>query len=156
MSFPVNERQKWEIFCHFEVGIRSWTKEILKIFGGFFVTTFRNISFSPPLFSLRSLLNRNIYKFSYLVGRSGIFIVNLESTHDHIQCIILIFLFLSLNMCQRRIQDSVKNITAQKMKFSITEFFSKCDQICRKLTKSVMENLIFCAVYVMKLFCENR
>ena len=46
--------------------------------------------------------------------------------------------------------------TAQKMKFSITEFFSKCDQIHEKLRiwshllkKSVMENLIFCAVYAV-------
>ena len=42
--------------------------------------------------------------------------------------------------------------TVQKMKFSI-DFFSKCDQIRRKLRicshllkKSVTENLIFCAV----------
>ena len=39
------------------------------------------------------------------------------------------------------------------MKFSIKDFFSKCDQIRRKLRirshllkKSLMENLIFCAV----------
>ena len=43
--------------------------------------------------------------------------------------------------------------TAQKIKFSITDFFSKCDNICRKLRiwphllkKSLMENLVFCAV----------
>ena len=34
-------------------------------------------------------------------------------------------------------------ITARKMKFSITDFFSKCDQIRRKLKKYVMENFIF-------------
>ena len=41
--------------------------------------------------------------------------------------------------------------TAQKMKFSIKDFFSKCDQICRKLRmwshlleKSLMGNFIFC------------
>ena len=45
-------------------------------------------------------------------------------------------------------------ITAQKMKFSITDFFSKCDQIRRKLriwshlqNKSLMENFNFCAVH---------
>ena len=45
-------------------------------------------------------------------------------------------------------------VTAQKMKFSIKDFFSKCDQIRRKLRiwshllkKSLMENFIFCAVY---------
>ena len=43
--------------------------------------------------------------------------------------------------------------TAQKMKFSIKDFFSKCEQIRRKLRiwshllkKSLMENFIFCAV----------
>ena len=45
-----------------------------------------------------------------------------------------------------------KHFTSQKMKFSIKEFFSKCDQIRRKiwshlLKKSLMENLIFCAVF---------
>ena len=43
--------------------------------------------------------------------------------------------------------------TAQRMKFSIKDFFSKCDQIRRKLRisphllkKFLMENFIFCAV----------
>ena len=47
-------------------------------------------------------------------------------------------------------------VPAQKMKFCITDFFSKCDQIrsflriwSHLLKKSVMENFIFCAV----LFC---
>ena len=45
-------------------------------------------------------------------------------------------------------------ITAQKMKFSVKDFFSKCDQIRRKpriwlrlLKKSLMESFIFCVVY---------
>ena len=38
-------------------------------------------------------------------------------------------------------------ITALKMKFSIKDFFSKCDQIRRILKKSLMENFIFCAVW---------
>ena len=37
--------------------------------------------------------------------------------------------------------------TAQKMKFSIKDFFSKCDQIWSHLLKtSLMENFIFCEV----------
>ena len=43
--------------------------------------------------------------------------------------------------------------TTQKMKFSIKDFFRKCDRIRRKLRiwshllkKSLMENFIFCAV----------
>ena len=46
-----------------------------------------------------------------------------------------------------------RSLTAQKMKFSIKDFFSKCDQIrsflhiwSHLLTKSLMENFIFCAV----------
>ena len=45
------------------------------------------------------------------------------------------------------------SITAQKMLFSIKDFFSKCDQIrsflriwSDSLKKSLMENFIFCAV----------
>ena len=45
-------------------------------------------------------------------------------------------------------------VTAQKMKFSIKDFFSKYDHIRRKLhiwshllKKSVMDNFIFCEVY---------
>ena len=39
--------------------------------------------------------------------------------------------------------------TAQKMKFSVKDFFSKCDQIwiwSHLLKKSLMENFIFCGV----------
>ena len=49
--------------------------------------------------------------------------------------------------------------TAQKMKFSIEDFFSKCDQTCsllriwsHLLEKSLMENFIFC---VGKLECPQ-
>ena len=58
--------------------------------------------------------------------------------------------------------------TAQKMKFSIKDLFSKCDQIHRKLRiwpqllkKSLMENSIFCAVWqfhfldVMHIDCKS-
>ena len=47
--------------------------------------------------------------------------------------------------------------TARKMKFSIKDFFCKCDQICsflwiwsHLLQKSLMENFIFCAVIRIK------
>ena len=48
----------------------------------------------------------------------------------------------------------LETITTQKMKFSIKDLLSKCDQIriflriwSRLLNKSLMENFIFCAVY---------
>ena len=34
-------------------------------------------------------------------------------------------------------------VTAQKIKFSFQDFFSKCDQVRRKLRKSLIENFIF-------------
>ena len=47
-----------------------------------------------------------------------------------------------------------RNFTAQKMKFSIKDFFSKCDHIHKKvriwshlLKKSLLENFIFCEVF---------
>ena len=49
--------------------------------------------------------------------------------------------------------------TAQKMKFSIQDFFRKCDQIrsflriwSHLLQKSLMENFIFCAVVLFVLY----
>ena len=54
------------------------------------------------------------------------------------------------------------NITAQKMKFSVKDFFSKCDQICKKLRiwshllkKSLLENFISYAVYQMNEYILN-
>ena len=48
-------------------------------------------------------------------------------------------------------------VTAQNLKFSIKDFFSKCDQIRWKLQvwshllkKSLIENFIFCAVSLAK------
>ena len=55
---------------------------------------------------------------------------------------------------QVQAQAPIEN-TTEKMKFSIKDFFSKCDQIRRKLKKSLMKNLlkkplmknlVFCAV----------
>ena len=53
-----------------------------------------------------------------------------------------------------RLSLKLSRNTAQKMNFSIKNFFSKCDQIRRilriwshLLKKSLMENFIFCAVF---------
>ena len=52
-----------------------------------------------------------------------------------------------------------KIVTAQKMRFSIPDFFSKCDQTCsflwiwaHLLKKSLMENFSFCAVCIGFLY----
>ena len=58
-------------------------------------------------------------------------------------------------ICQisKEIKGWYRSYSAEKMKFSIKDFSSKCDQIRRKLEiwshlldKSLMENLIFCTV----------
>ena len=63
--------------------------------------------------------------------------------------------FLQVKFCKDTGTDD-RRITAQKMKFSIKDFFSKCDQICsflriltHLLKKSLMGNLILCAVHNM-------
>ena len=65
----------------------------------------------------------------------------------------LIFTSKVLILCKKGLLD-----TAQKMKFTIKDFFSKCDQIRKKLRiwsrllkKSLKENFIFCAVSYSKL-----
>ena len=56
-------------------------------------------------------------------------------------------------MQEKSFQENGTTFTAQKMKFSIKDFFSTCDQIRWKmriwshlLKKSLMANFIFCAV----------
>ena len=63
------------------------------------------------------------------------------------------FLFVNVQKFTYFPLTATRSYTAQKMKFSINGFFSKCDQIRRKLRiwshslkKSLMENLIFCEV----------
>ena len=53
-----------------------------------------------------------------------------------------------------KIRKKIGQITTQKLKFSIKNFFSKCDQIhsfmriwSHLLKKFLMENFIFCALY---------
>ena len=57
----------------------------------------------------------------------------------------------------------ISYITAQKMKFSVKDFFSKCDQIrsflriwLHLLKKSLMEKLIFCTVGGLKWIKWNK
>ena len=53
------------------------------------------------------------------------------------------------------------HFTAQKLKFSIKDSFSKCDQIrsfpriwSHLLKKSLMENFIFYAAFIENIFCK--
>ena len=58
-------------------------------------------------------------------------------------------------IARRNLTLKLARYIAQRMKFSIEDFFSKCDQIrsflqiwLHLLQKSLMENFIFCAVYI--------
>ena len=42
--------------------------------------------------------------------------------------------------------------TAQKLKFSFKDLFSKCDQIRSFVKESLMENFSFCAVLSFQIF----
>ena len=60
-------------------------------------------------------------------------------------------------MYQKKEFQGTFSFTAHKMKFSIKDFFSKCDQIrsflriwSHLLKKSLMENFIFCAVLLFR------
>ena len=51
---------------------------------------------------------------------------------------------------QWKVNNLLKYFSAHKPKFSIKDFFSKCDQILsfpHSLKKSLIENFIFCAVF---------
>ena len=61
--------------------------------------------------------------------------------------------FLDSGKNSKKVIMSNKMTPAQKMKFSIKDFFSKCDQIhsflriwLHLLKKSLMENFFFCSV----------
>ena len=78
--------------------------------------------------------------------RTNIFISNFNSGYLPIQIQITVHRFWSSKLW-------VTNFAAPKMKFSTKHFFSKCEQIRRKLQiwshllkKSLVKNFIFCAV----------
>ena len=65
----------------------------------------------------------------------------------------LLYLLSNLYILLSNMSITNPQITAQKMEFPIKDFFSKCDQIRRKLRiwshllkKSLVEKFIFCAV----------
>ena len=77
-----------------------------------------------------------------------------KSTFDKSQCMLFKIIFSRKGSSLH--SAILERYTAQKMKFSIKDFFSNCDQIRRNLRiwshlmkKSLMENFIFCAVLVV-------
>ena len=67
-------------------------------------------------------------------------------------CVRRIFYTANCFSQKKTLSRKSRNLTAQKMKFSIKDFFSRCDQIRKKLLiwshllkKSLLEKFIFCA-----------
>ena len=50
-------------------------------------------------------------------------------------------------------RNLIATVTGQKIRFSIKDFFSKCDQI--RIFRSLMENFIFCAVCFSNFNCPH-
>ena len=117
--------------------------------------------FCHKTFRLKGKTKRACYWIKYLILNISIFFCQ----NLHLQIMVLLLDKLP-NLCIQKLftqifEWSLTNfvrITAQKMKFSVKDFFSKCDQICRKLQiwshllrKSLMENFIFCVLNLLQM-----
>ena len=70
----------------------------------------------------------------------------------------LLINLLTCNILKIVFYELMVIVTTQKMKFSVKDFFSECDQIrsflwiwSHLLKKSLIENFIFCALSLLKL-----
>ena len=102
-------------------------------------------------FSLKKTSNIVVPQLLHLFDQDTLFsfIHLFMQTLIYMQSLIYMYNISSRLFVERFIQvfaviDS--GVTAQKMKSCIKDFFSKCNQIGRKLRKTLMENFIFCAV----------
>ena len=94
--------------------------------------------------------------------KNGVYLYDILNTRDHLISImarhgttvavvsdhVYTQLFCDKTALSMWIYITYTHHNAQKMKFSIKDFFSKCDQIRRKLKKSLMKNFIFCEVHI--------
>ena len=118
-----------------------------------------------------SLEKKLIWKWSFLSQRLNYLALIVWLTHWLVFAFGFILLsqhfsaelYVAFQLFSAKSINNLKNFhrlfihTAQKMKFSMKDFFSKCEQIRRKLRirshllkKSLMKNFIFCAVSVIK------
>ena len=81
--------------------------------------------------------------------------LSLDLCHERLNLMSVLYLVLKFNSWTRNLWWLFQISTARKMKFSIKDFFSKCDQICNflgiwshLLKKSFMGSLIYlCCVW---------
>ena len=103
-----------------------------------------NLSSIPPMVIFKNC--QNIFFMKHMLGAISVnpttWLKTLLNSWKHLK-----------KLVTRRLFPILMRDAAQKVKFSIKDFFSKCDQIRTKLRiwshslkKSLMENFIFCAV----------
>ena len=110
---------------------------------------------------IRSKLTRKTPEWRWW-GPSGIFIVKIELI-SHIVLVFPMKKQMPARKCYSSLVRASQTLdTAQKMKFCIKDFFSKCDPIrsflrirSHLLKKSLIQNLIFCAVRAISSYLEN-
>ena len=129
---------------------RSWSKK-----GTYLITIL-----------LAFLANETIHSFEILVSNLIWYIHSIAGWHQ-LNTVFKKSCFLpqgtKIMNCPVKIAKMNCPTTAQKMKFFIKDFFSKCDQICRNLRirshllkKPLMENFIFCAAYMVQDTFRSR
>ena len=124
----------WDFYCVFtDLSKNIWIKVTENLF---FTKTLAEVNQWPKGYLFEALLNSWWHRQKY----------ELEDYEEQIFIL------------SRSYKSLVSN-TAQKIKFSIKDFFSKCEQICSKLwiwshllKKSSMENFIFCAVWFQAIW----
>ena len=97
--------------------------------------------FSLPAFSIRVGIFSNFYSYLRIIFFHRILFCK--------------FFYYKNNRLEVFLKKSTEELsqssTTQKLKFSIKDFFSKCDQIRRKLT----EEILFCGVETVFLYAET-
>ena len=100
-------------------------------------------------YQMQSLIEGTISKLRKKLGSSSLTQLQLQTSLKYV------VLNRTVRRCMYSLGQHYRQLTAPKMKFSIKDFTSKCDQILsflriwsHLLEKSLMKNFIFCAVAV--------
>ena len=132
-----------------KICLKSTRKIIFNSIAGVFLQNFKN-SFFQNISVWLLLIDVVITKS--VSGQFSFSDFSYEFFHPEIQLSIIWNPILTIHLS--KLGQPYVLSTAQKMKFSIKDFFTKFDQI-HLLKKSLMENFIFCAVK-FKVFFESR
>ena len=130
---------------------KNATEEEIKVFQ-FYPVQFRSISLLCSKYFVQDCCKTLLKIYIYL--RACLEAIN-EKNDNLLSLKIPLIRMISISCFSQGVVSyvCVYGATAQKIKFSLNNFFSKCDEIRKKLRiwshslkKSLMENLIFCVV----------